>query len=84
MRGNDGFTITQFFQVLKLVFHTLQSQVLFYDNSILSGTKIAVIDTLSVHLFYDNSILSGTKIDIRFVFLNLLFYDNSILSGTKI
>ena len=34
----------------------------FYDNSILSGTKIASGLNNAYVLFYDNSILSGTKI----------------------
>ena len=35
---------------------------LFYDNSILSGTKIDGVSHVGVYMFYDNSILSGTKI----------------------
>ena len=56
----------------------------FYDNSILSGTKI---DDNMVWIglwFYDNSILSGTKIGRDEVLPGMEFYDNSILSGTKI
>ena len=34
---------------------------MFYDDSILSGTKTACITVWSVILFYDDSILSGTK-----------------------
>ena len=34
----------------------------FYDNSILSGTKIGVRLHTHIFSFYDNSILSGTKI----------------------
>ncbi len=37
-------------------------QVLFYDNSIFSGTKIDTDDHLKIYEFYDNSIFSGTKI----------------------
>ena len=36
--------------------------VWFYDNSILSGTKISSLYQKMSFLFYDNSILSGTKI----------------------
>ena len=55
----------------------------FYDNSILSGTKILRDDYFKEVMFYDNSILSGTKIRrIHNTFL-MMFYDNSILSGTK-
>ena len=35
---------------------------LFYDNSILLGTKIRLTLHLSKNEFYDNSILLGTKI----------------------
>ena len=41
-------------------FHLLL--LLFYDNSILPGTKIQVIQHREITLFYDNSILPGTKI----------------------
>ena len=34
----------------------------FYDNSILSGTKMDSSEQAEGFLFYDNSILSGTKI----------------------
>ena len=56
----------------------------FYDNSILSGTKITVVFHSNGFLFYDNSILSGTKIVEPSNFASFPFYDNSILSGTKI
>ena len=56
----------------------------FYDNSILSGTKIACADLSCFQWFYDNSILSGTKIVCIFLKPCYKFYDNSILSGTKI
>ena len=35
---------------------------MFYDNSILSGTKMLSPHTYRMLKFYDNSILSGTKI----------------------
>ena len=56
----------------------------FYDNSILSGTKIVRIQWTAFYQFYDNSILSGTKILLPACFRGSMFYDNSILSGTKI
>ena len=34
---------------------------MFYDDSILSGTKTAIKYNNSYNLFYDDSILSGTK-----------------------
>ncbi len=37
----------------------------FYDNSILSGTKIRLDTRSNYAVFYDNSILSGTKISNR-------------------
>ena len=40
----------------------LHIRLLFYDNSILSGTKITTHNKSIEHMFYDNSILSGTKI----------------------
>ena len=51
---------------------------LFYDNSILSGTKNASSCSCSSFVFYDNSILSGTKIR-SFPGADRPFYDNSIL-----
>ena len=36
----------------------------FYDNSILPGTKIDYSEHTIIHPFYDNSILPGTKIDL--------------------
>ncbi len=33
----------------------------FYDDSILSGTKTAIVASLHGCTFYDDSILSGTK-----------------------
>ena len=57
---------------------------MFYDNSILSGTKMHTgMETYNT-LFYDNSILSGTKIAVTQRRPLRKFYDNSILSGTKI
>ncbi len=58
--------------------------IVFYDNSILSGTKIGMILIQFLNGFYDNSILSGTKITGGFMAQYDGFYDNSILSGTKI
>ena len=56
---------------------------LFYDNSILPGTKIEDT-TLDIDgRFYDNSILPGTKIIITSFDIETTFYDNSILPGTK-
>ena len=37
----------------------------FYDNLILSGTKINIRVHMLLDLFYDNLILSGTKIEKR-------------------
>ena len=34
---------------------------MFYDDSILSGTKTSVTESVTLTLFYDDSILSGTK-----------------------
>ena len=34
---------------------------MFYDDSILSGTKTGVVSGLHAVMFYDDSILSGTK-----------------------
>ena len=57
---------------------------MFYDNSILPGTKIAVRVALYFARFYDNSILPGTKIYNMLKRFDAEFYDNSILPGTKI
>ena len=57
---------------------------LFYDNSILPGTKIVSLSFSSHSMFYDNSILPGTKIIGSIAFHTVMFYDNSILPGTKI
>ena len=56
----------------------------FYDNLILSGTKMFPYYKNSHILFYDNLILSGTKIVPNVSAFHLKFYDNLILSGTKI
>ena len=61
-----------------------QARIVFYDNSILSGTKIRSRRKTTGIMFYDNSILSGTKISSRISPRFRVFYDNSILSGTKI
>ena len=63
---------------------TSYAQAVFYDNSILSGTKISKATFTSGHEFYDNSILSGTKMAESSHSVKKGFYDNSILSGTKI
>ena len=56
---------------------------MFYDDSILSGTKTYDKSTFSNIPFYDDSILSGTKTEyVAALGLNQ-FYDDSILSGTK-
>ena len=57
--------------------------MMFYDDSILSGTKTddGVEDT--VETFYDDSILSGTKTKTNKGISEPMFYDDSILSGTK-
>ena len=41
----------------------------FYDNLILSGTKIQALWHIPEHMFYDNLILSGTKIANRLKYL---------------
>ena len=56
---------------------------LFYDNLILSGTKIPSSFLKFLFQFYDNLILSGTKITDSTFNPFILFYDNLILSGTK-
>ncbi len=58
--------------------------IMFYDNLILSGTKINDKSKFQYPVFYDNLILSGTKMHFRIQKLLTLFYDNLILSGTKI
>ena len=57
---------------------------MFYDNLILSGTKIQFATENNYNRFYDNLILSGTKIRVNEFGRKLKFYDNLILSGTKI
>ncbi len=56
----------------------------FYDNSILSVTKIENDLQLMSKYFYDNSILSVTKMRREAGDSGDSFYDNSILSVTKI
>ena len=56
---------------------------MFYDNSILPGTKILQRIVIDCREFYDNSILPATKIAGKSSFFANLFYDNSILPGTK-
>ncbi len=56
---------------------------MFYDDSILSGTKTVVCSSSSDILFYDDSILSGTKTEFLNGLIRPEFYDDSILSGTK-
>ena len=55
------FMMTQFFQVLKLNSYIPKQKIMFYDDSILSGTKTKMIDIATLNGFYDHSILSGTK-----------------------
>ena len=52
---------------------------MFYNNSILSGTKIKDVVKQPMVLFYNNSILSGTKIPncMLFVILIIVFVPNS-------
>ena len=56
---------------------------MFYDDSILSGTKTSLLQSLHQGLFYDDSILSGTKTPTSKKIFHVQFYDDSILSGTK-
>ena len=56
---------------------------MFYDDSILSGTKTSEVITLQAIRFYDDSILSGTKTEHFRCIYGRKFYDDSILSGTK-
>ena len=56
----------------------------FYDNLILSGTKMQFKGWCDWSMFYDNLILSGTKIHYSKGHRYKWFYDNLILSGTKI
>ena len=56
---------------------------MFYDDSILSGTKTPRYSLINTSEFYDDSILSGTKTKHMLRFLKNWFYDDSILSGTK-
>ena len=43
---------------------------MFYDDSILSGTKTCICGNLRHPSFYDDSILSGTKTTVRCVYFN--------------
>ena len=45
-----------------MCFSEPEKTVVFYDNSILPGTKIFLRSLFRVLRFYDNSILPGTKI----------------------
>ena len=56
---------------------------MFYDDSILSGTKTNKPPEYHSGMFYDDSILSGTKTHARMRKRRSTFYDDSILSGTK-
>ena len=56
---------------------------MFYDDSILSGTKTALLEASDEDMFYYDSILSGTKTHYHLLYVLFLFYDDSILSGTK-
>ena len=53
--------MTQFFQVLKPIIAGMITILVFYDDSILSGTKTGFIEDCALTWFYDDSILSGTK-----------------------
>ena len=53
--------MTQFFQVLKRITILQSGRFLFYDDSILSGTKTLSVRFWPSVAFYDDSILSGTK-----------------------
>ena len=46
---------------------------MFYDNLILSGTKIKPAVKDIEYMFYDNLILSGTKISNSTILCNLYF-----------
>ncbi len=56
---------------------------MFYDDSILPGTKTVGFKRFTVVSFYDDSILPGTKTLIFLALTSNLFYDDSILPGTK-
>ena len=56
---------------------------MFYDDSILPGTKTCCDRKSSCWMFYDDSILPGTKTNEVLSFDNNMFYDDSILPGTK-
>ena len=61
----------------------MECEKLFYDDSILPGTKTLRISNLWVSWFYDDSILPGTKTYSLVTQQPLGFYDDSILPGTK-
>ena len=44
-----------------MVLGSTKNLTMFYDNLILSGTKISDFNTETGRAFYDNLILSGTK-----------------------
>ena len=56
---------------------------MFYDDSILPGTKTFPLCAHKNSTFYDDSILPGTKTIFVKCFIKQLFYDDSILPGTK-
>ena len=56
---------------------------LFYDDSILPGTKTSFPDNRNTFKFYDDSILPGTKTEGTGYIPYNEFYDDSILPGTK-
>ena len=62
----------------------LKIYLVFYNHLILSGTKIAIVQCISIEMFYNHLILSGTKITAKLKFSQGRFYNHLILSGTKI
>ena len=56
---------------------------MFYDDSILPGTKTILSLLTSSFQFYDDSILPGTKTNPTAFSILSEFYDDSILPGTK-
>ena len=56
---------------------------MFYDDSILPGTKTPPIVSVTSTRFYDDSILPGTKTSVDEYIASEKFYDDSILPGTK-
>ena len=59
------------------------SALVFYDDSILPGTKTCCAIAVFQSSFYDDSILPGTKTYVLYKAVDSLFYDDSILPGTK-